>query len=64
MIMSKERACRTCHLMTYKTFCPKCKTPTLSDDFSGAVIILDPEHSIIARRLNFDVRGKFALRVR
>ncbi|MHA1719791.1 MAG: transcription elongation factor subunit Spt4 [Promethearchaeota archaeon] len=62
--MAKERACRTCHLITTKAFCPKCKTQTLSDDFSGAVIILDPKNSIIAKRLNFDVPGKYALRVR
>ena len=62
--MSKERACKTCHLITHKSFCPKCKTHTLSDDFSGEVIILDPKRSAIARRLNFDVPGKYALRVR
>ncbi|MHA2001203.1 MAG: transcription elongation factor subunit Spt4 [Promethearchaeota archaeon] len=62
--MTKERACKTCHLITHKDYCPKCKTPTLSTDFSGEVIILDPKHSIIAKRLNFDVPGKYALRVR
>ncbi len=62
--MSKERACKTCHLMTHKEYCPKCKTHTLSDDFSGAVVILQPKHSNLAKRLNFDTPGKYALRVR
>ena len=62
--MSRERACKTCHLITQKDFCPKCKTHTLSDDFSGIVIVLDPKKSQIAVRLNLDVPGKYALRVR
>lgn len=62
--MAKERACKNCHLITYKEFCPKCKTHSLSEDFSGAVVILDPKDSQIAKRLNFDIPGKYALRVR
>jgi len=62
--MSKERACKTCHLITSKEMCPKCKTHSLSDDFSGIVVVLDPKNSDVAKRLNFDTAGKYALRVR
>lgn len=62
--MSKERACKSCHLITRKEYCPKCKTHSLSEDFTGKVIILDPQNSQIAKRLNFDVAGMYALRVR
>ena len=61
---SDEKACKNCHLITHKDYCPKCKTHTLSDDYSGIVIILDPKDSQSAKRLNFDVPGKYALRVR
>ncbi len=60
----KEKACRNCHLITHKDYCPKCKTHTLSDDYSGIIIVLDPEKSQLAKRLNIDVPGKYALRVR
>jgi DNA-directed RNA polymerase subunit E" len=60
----KERACKTCHLITTKEMCLKCHTHTLSDDFSGIIIVLDPKNSELAKRLNFDVAGKYALRVR
>ncbi len=63
---SDEKACKNCHLITRKdkSMCPKCKTHTLSDDFSGEVIILDPLNSKIARYMNINIKGKYALRVR
>ena len=65
-MVSDEKACKNCHLITKKdkSMCPKCKTHTLSDDFSGEVIILDPHNSKIARYMNINIRGKYALRVR
>ncbi|MHA1732232.1 MAG: transcription elongation factor subunit Spt4 [Promethearchaeota archaeon] len=62
--MPKEKACKNCHLITRKNICPKCKTYSLSDDFSGIVYILDPAKSKIARELNINEKGKYALKVR
>ncbi len=36
----------------------------LSDDWTGYVIVLDPNDSEIAKRLNINKPGKYALRVR
>ncbi len=63
--MPKEKACRNCHMIVEKgQICPNCKSKDLSDDFSGLVIILDPENSEIAKRLNVSKPGRYALRVR
>ncbi len=59
-----EKACSTCRLITTGNICPKCKTPTLSDDFSGLVIIFDPEGSAIAKAINIKEKGRYALKVR
>jgi len=59
-----EKACSTCHLITTGNICPRCKTPTLSDDFSGLVIIFDQEDSAIARAMNNKEKGRYALKVR
>jgi len=59
-----EKACSTCHLITRENICPKCKTPTLSDDFSGLVIVFNPEGSVIAKTMNIKEKGRFALKVR
>jgi DNA-directed RNA polymerase subunit E" len=59
-----EKACRSCNMIVSGSVCPVCKTSSLSSDWSGYVIILDPPNSTIAKKLNVSVPGKYALRVR
>jgi len=59
-----DKACRRCHLITDKNVCPQCKSTDLSDDFSGMVIILDPENSEIAKLMNISRKGRYAVRIR
>ena len=56
----KEKACRTCHLITKnESICPKCKTHTLTEDYHGEVIIIKPNESKIAEYLKIHVPGKY-----
>ncbi|UCG36874.1 MAG: DNA-directed RNA polymerase subunit E'' [Candidatus Bathyarchaeota archaeon] len=59
-----QKACRECHLITTGNICSKCKTATLSDDFSGLIIVIDPEESKIAKTMETKEKGRYALRVR
>ena len=60
-----ELACKHCHLIVKDaTVCPICKRSSLSEDWSGYVIVLDPAKSEIARRLKIEHPGKYALKVR
>jgi DNA-directed RNA polymerase subunit E" len=59
-----EKACVSCHAITRENVCPKCKSPSLSDDFSGLLIVFDPERSVIARAMNIRQKGRYALKVR
>jgi DNA-directed RNA polymerase subunit E" len=59
-----DKACRECHLISDSSTCPNCKTASLSDDFSGLVIILDPKGSAIAHAMKVEKKGRYALRVR
>ncbi|MGB9778091.1 MAG: transcription elongation factor subunit Spt4 [Candidatus Bathyarchaeales archaeon] len=59
-----EKACTMCHFITKENICPKCKTSSLSDDFSGIVIVFDPENSAIAKAMNIKEKGRYALKVR
>lgn len=59
-----EKACRECHRISTGSVCPDCKATGLSDDFSGLVIIFDPEESTIARGMGVEKKGRYALRVR
>jgi DNA-directed RNA polymerase subunit E" len=59
-----EKACTNCHFLTKENVCPKCRSTSLSDDYSGLVIVFDPEGSAIAKAMNIKEKGRFALRVR
>jgi DNA-directed RNA polymerase subunit E" len=59
-----EKACTNCHFLTRENVCPKCRSTSLSDDYSGLVIVFDPEGSAIAKAMNIKEKGRFALRVR
>jgi DNA-directed RNA polymerase subunit E" len=59
-----ERACRKCNCITKGSVCPVCGGASLSDDWSGYLVVLDPENSEIAKRLKITKPGKYALKVR
>ncbi len=59
-----ERACPECHTLSTKSPCPNCGATGFSDDYSGLVIILDPERSAVAKAMGVKVKGRYALRVR
>jgi DNA-directed RNA polymerase subunit E" len=59
-----EKACVNCHFLTKENVCTKCRGTSFSDDYSGLVIVFDPEGSAIAKAMNIKEKGRFALRVR
>ena len=59
-----EKACTQCHFLTKESVCPKCRSTSLSDDFSGLVVVFDPEGSAIAKAMNIKEKGRYALKVR
>lgn len=58
-----EKACPSCRILTKETVCPKCKA-SLSDDFSGLLIVFDYEGSVIAKAMGIKENGRYALKVR
>jgi len=59
-----DKACRVCHTVTEANACPECKSTDLSDDFSGIVVIINPEHSSIAKVMDIKKSGRYAVRIR
>jgi len=59
-----ERACPQCRTLSQGSTCPNCSSTGLSDDYSGLVIVLDPEGSAIAQAMKIKKKGRYALRVR
>jgi DNA-directed RNA polymerase subunit E" len=50
-------------MISSKDHCPSCGNPT-SDNWSGLLIITDPEESRVAKELNIEIPGEYCLRVR
>ncbi|HID60930.1 MAG TPA: DNA-directed RNA polymerase, subunit E'' [Hadesarchaea archaeon] len=59
-----EKACRNCNSITEEDRCPNCGGTSLSDDWTGYVVIREIENSEIAKRLNITKPGRYALKVR
>lgn len=58
-------ACRMCHRIVEEgNVCPVCSSSDLSNEWQGYVIIIDPSRSNIAKKLNIDTPGKYAIKVR
>lgn len=56
-------ACTVCKRLTEKERCDACGNPT-SSNWSGLLIITDPEESELAKELNIDIPGEYCLIVR
>jgi len=59
-----EKSCINCHSITKENVCPKCRSTSFSEDFSGLVVMFDPENSVIAKAMNIKEKGRYALKVR
>lgn len=66
MVVRKKvvRVCRECHRVVEGESCVICGTTNLSEDWAGYVVIIDPEHSEIAKKMNITMAGQYALKVR
>ena len=59
-----EEVCRECHRIVAGQTCPICGSSNLSSDWSGMVVVIDAEHSHIAKKMGIDLPDKYALKVR
>ncbi|APH38191.1 MULTISPECIES: transcription elongation factor subunit Spt4 [Methanohalophilus] len=59
-----ESVCMDCHRLVAGQECPVCGTTNLSNDWSGLLVIVDPEKSEIAKKIGVTIPDKYALKVR
>jgi DNA-directed RNA polymerase subunit E" len=59
-------ACRECHAVVDpdEEVCTICGSSSLTEDWSGYVVIEHPEESEIADEMEVDTAGSYALKVR
>jgi DNA-directed RNA polymerase subunit E" len=66
MVLRKKQGnvCRECHRVVDGEACVVCGSTTLTNDWAGYLVVIEPEHSEMARRLNIKLPGRYALKVR
>jgi len=67
--MATRLVCRECHrvqpdAINEEDACEGCGSTSLTEDWAGYVIISHPERSEIAREMEVDEPGQYALKVR
>ena len=63
--MPKAKACKVCSTIYDEgDKCPKCGSRESTDSFKGRVVIINPEKSEIAKKLDFKEKGNFAIKAR
>lgn len=60
------QACRNCHkvLEADKMVCPECQGNALTPEWFGYLVIIDAKRSDVAKKMNIDFNGRYALKVR
>ncbi len=58
------KACRNCKIIIEENVCPICKNTDLSDDFSGLLVVINPEGSVMAHKMDIKKEGRYALKIR
>ena len=61
--MAKELACRKCKNITSGRVCPSCGGTDLSTDWSGLIVLSNPDKSQVAKQLDFTKPGRNAIKV-
>ncbi len=62
--MAKQKACKICKTIHETEKCTKCDSKENTEGFKGRIVVLDPEKSEIAKKLDIKDKGNFAIRTR
>ena len=63
--MPKPKACKLCNTIVEEgDKCPKCDSKELSESFKGRIVVVNPEKSELAQKLNLKEKGNFAIKAR
>ncbi len=59
-----KKVCKKCLIVVQGSECPICKGNKFSTNWQGRVVIMDPNKSMIAKKVGINVKGEYALRAR
>lgn len=65
--MVKVKACKLCRTIVEPgegDKCTNCQSKEITEGFKGRIVVVDPEKSELAQKLNLKEKGNFAIKVR
>ncbi|MCF7910508.1 DNA-directed RNA polymerase subunit E'' [Candidatus Pacearchaeota archaeon] len=62
--MAKDKACKICKTIYTGEKCPKCESKESTETIKGRIVVIDPEKSEIAQKLNIKEKGEFAIKTK
>lgn len=62
--MAKLKACKICKTIYEGEKCTSCDSREGTEGFKGRVVVINPEKSEIAQKLNLKSKGNFAIKAR
>ncbi len=60
----KKKACKKCKIFVDGETCPICKRSTFSTNWQGRMYFMDIQNSTIAKKINIDLKGEYAIKVK
>lgn len=62
--MSKKKVCKRCKFFVEGDECPQCQIASFTNNWQGRVYITDPNHSLIAGKVGYKLKGEYAIKIR
>ncbi len=60
----KKKVCKNCRLFVDGETCPICKGNQFSANWQGRINIINPEKSVIAKKISAPAEGEYVVKVR
>jgi len=60
----KKKVCKKCKVFVDGETCPICKRNTFSTNWQGRIYFMDVANSTIAKNINVELKGEYAIKVK
>jgi DNA-directed RNA polymerase subunit E" len=60
----KKKVCKKCKIFVDSETCPICKKNAFSTNWQGRIYFMDVTNSTIAKKINVDLKGEYAIKVK
>ena len=60
----KKKVCKKCKIFVDGETCPICKKNSFSTNWQGRIYFIDANKSTIAKKINVEVKGEYAIKVK